>query len=100
MEDNSGISDFTFTCSFVSSILGEVGATSQNKGCEAFWNGAALDLEAGSSVQTQLCRLSWDSVTGAVNLVVNELMVDAKAMYSLIGYAECHSNISWERIAW
>jgi hypothetical protein len=100
MEDNSGISNFTFTCSFVSSILGQVGSTTQNKGCEAYWDGSVLDLETGSSVQTQLCCLSWNSVTGDLNLVVNELMVDTKAMYSLIGYAEYHSNISWERSVW
>lgn len=83
------ISAFTFTSSFISSVLGEIVATSEAP-FTAHWTGKVLDIKADNdSDYTYVCSLSL-SEKGKLSIWVCDSMIDAKAMYALIGYATYH----------
>lgn len=89
MKNIDGLSAFAFTSSFISSVLGEVVTTSEEP-FTAHWTGKVLDITADNdSDYTYVCSLSL-SEKGKLSMWVCDSMIDAKAMYALIGYATYH----------
>ena len=89
MKNIDGLSAFAFTSSFISSLLGEVVTTSEAP-FAAHWTGKVIDTMADEdSDSTYVCSLSL-SEKGKLSMWVCDYMIDAKAMYALIGYATYH----------
>ena len=83
------ISAFAFTSSFISSVLGEIVSTNQEP-FTAHWTGKVLDIMTDNdSDYSYVCSLSL-SEKGKLSMWVCDSMIDAKAMYALIGYATYH----------
>jgi len=89
MKNLDGLSAFAFTSSFISSVLGEIVSTNR-KPFAAHWTGKILDITTeNDSGFGYVCTLSL-SDKGKPTMWVYDGMVDAKAMYALIGYAKYH----------
>jgi hypothetical protein len=91
MKNIDGLSAFAFTSSFISSVLGEIVATNEAP-FTAHWTGKVLDLEADSerdSAFAYVCNLKL-SEKGKLSMWVCDSMIEAEAMYALIGYATYH----------
>jgi len=83
------INAFVCTSSFISSVLGEIVATSEAP-FTAHWTGKVIDIMADEDSDcTYVCSLSL-SEKGKLSMWVCDYMIDAKAMYALIGYATYH----------
>ena len=95
MKNLDGLSAFTFTSSFISSVLGEIVSTNQ-KPFTAHWTGKVLDIMTDNdSGIDYVCSLTLPD-KGKPKIWVYDGMIDAKAMYALIGYATYH-DIELER---
>ena len=89
MENLGPLSAFAFTSSFISSVLGEIVSTNQEP-FTAHWTGKVLDVMTDNdSGVDYVCSLSI-SENGKLKMWVLDGMVDAKAMYALVGYATYH----------
>lgn len=89
MKNLDGLSAFAFTSSFISSVLGEIVSTNQ-KPFTAHWTGKVVDvMTENDSGFDYVCSLSL-SDKGKPTMWVCDGMIDAKAMYALIGYATYH----------
>ena len=89
MKNIDGLSAFTFTSSFISSVLGEIVTTSEAP-FAAHWTGKVLDVMADNdSGYNYVCSLTL-SEKGKLTMWVCDFMIDNKAMYALMGYAKYH----------
>ena len=92
MKNLDGLSAFAFTSSFISSVFGEIVSTNE-KPFAAHWTGKVLDIMTDNdSDYTYVCSLTLPA-KGKPTMWVCDGMIDAKAMYALIGYAAYHGIV-------